>query len=455
MQSKSSMLTDPVDLIQPKVFEAHGLGWIYRPRDIQVDIVFDRVRESRDEISAEIVISHRNGGVILRRRKDLMGDRTVSGLTKELEEDNRTGEPLPWRHALRVACENVIAAFRKGAPLETLEGEIEKPRPIHWRIDQLLMENVVNCIVASAGTGKSTFAKAAALHIALGVDFLGHRVTKGIPLYLDYEDSYDNFKRTMYEINQGLGGGPIPKVYWQRGTGPLRGQVHEIAAKITRLGITDIFVDSVAAAGGAMGDRSYEAVAMEIEQAVVAIPPVSWHLLDHITGDEMKDNAIPMKARGSARKYEFVRYQWTLVLDREQAERGNHIVGWTHTKSNITRRLPPFAVQIYHDEDRITFGPVNAVDVAPLADRMTLARRCIEEITKAMSEGKPGLTVRELALLIRGDDSKKDLATIQKVLARECEHNRQLQKTHDGLWTFGGKTNVLRMPYQDDSDLPF
>lgn len=443
------MAAEPEALRQPAIFERHGLGWIFRPPYAPVTLTFDRLVERRDEVTSEVHVTLRAGGHLARRRLNLLGSRSFTEFARELE-DTRPDTNWPWRKMLVEGCESTLEAFRTGTPLVTIEGVLEKPEPIQWQCRDIVLANVPNCWVGAAGTGKSTFLKAYCLHHALGIPFLGHEMQRGVPLYLDYEDSEENFRRVIYEVGQGIGVERVPKLHWKRGGGPIRNQVHQLGELISRHGITMIGVDAIAAAGGEMGERGYESIAMDIEQAVVTLPPVTFILLDHVTGDETKQMAVPRKARGSVRKYEFVRYQWTLVADFEEAQRGRHIVGWTHTKTNITRVQPPFAVSITHQDDQVTFGQLAAVEVRPVAERMSVLDRCIAEITEA----KHPLSLTQLAEAIYGTSERNKRESIRVVMQRD--KGRHVIATTDGYWDLVERSNVFHMTdFKPDEDLPW
>lgn len=437
----------------PAPFERFGLGWVFRPPQAPVTITFDRLAERRDEVTAELHVTTRDGGHLVRRRLNLLGSRSLSDLARDLE-DLDGGGGWPWKRILVEGCESALEAYRQGAPVVDVAGAVQKPSPIRWQCQDLVMANVVNCWVAAAATGKSTFLKAYCLHHALGIPFLGRPMAQGVPLYLDYEDTEDNFRRTLYQVAGGLGEAKIPRMLWKRGGGPLKAQVHQLAELITARGVSCIAVDAVAAAGGEMGDRGYEAVALDIEQALLALPPVTIILLDHITGDELKAGGVPIKARGATRKYEFVRYQWTLSADREEAARGNHLVGWTHTKTNLTRVQPPFAVRINHDQDQIVFCQADAVSVKPVAERMTMVDRCAAEIRRAGH----GLSLSDLCEIIHGEVNRSKLNSLRILIQRDNGRQIHLAETgrDAGLVVLRGANNVVPITqFLDEPELPF
>lgn len=430
-------------------FERRGLGWVFRPPDAPVILTFDRIVERRDEISSELHITLRNGGHLARRRINLLGSRVLTDLARDMDDICR-GADWPWRKILAEGCESALEAHRVGTPVVVIEGQLSTPDPIRWVCTDLVMADVVNVWVAAAGTGKSTLLKAFGLHHALGIPFLGHEMAKGVPLYLDYEDSEENFRRTLYQVAKGVDVSAIPRVLWKRGGGTLRSQVHQLGETIDRYGVSVLCIDAVAAAGGEMDERGYESLALGMEQAIVALPPITIILLDHITSDEMKNGGVPTKARGSARKYEFARYQWTIVADHDAAADGRHVVGWTHTKANLTKIQPPFATNIIHDGDKIAFGPIDTGEVQQLSDRMTVLQKIIQEITSA---GGPR-SIDDLAQAVYGEVNKSKRESIRKVLQRD--NGRRLRLLQDGSWMLKGPSNVTPITaFKDGDDLPW
>lgn len=450
-------LVDPLTHA-PAVFERRGLGWVFRPDYAPVMLTFDRLAERRDEVTAELHIMTRDGGHLARRRINLLGSRVLTDLARDMDDISR-GSEWPWRKILAEGCESALEGFRQGSAVVIVEGELERPKPIQWTCQDIVMANVVNVWVAAASTGKSTLLKAFCLHHALGIPFLGHEMAKGVPLYLDYEDTEENFRRTLYQVAAGLGIKSVPRVLWKRGGGPLRNQVHQLGELIDKNGVTLLGIDAVAAAGGEMGDGNYETVALGVEQAVIALPPVTMVMLDHITSAEMKDGGVPLKARGAARKYEFARYQWTIVADKDAAESGRHVVGWTHTKSNLTRLQRPFATNIIHEDDKLMFGPAEVSEVQAVASARGLLGRCIEELE---ARGGP-LMIDDLAMALYEvtEPTRGQRESIRKTLRRD--EGRLLRLLPNGSWELKKRLvradNVVRFTdFQgeyDDEPLPF
>lgn len=395
------------------MLERAGLGWRWTTAEQDVAITVDRIVERRDEITGEILVTTLAGGYLLRRRINLMGSRSIADLSRDLDEASAKSG-LPWRRWLESACGTVVQAHRQGNPVEIYEGEIPRPLGVSWLCQDLVMADVVNVWIAAGSSGKSTLAAILAVAVGLGKPFLGRSVAQGVVLYLDWESSEEDFREKLHDAAAGFGSRAVPKILRVRMRGPLKNQIHEIAELITKYHVILVIVDAVAAAGGPMGEGNYEAVALDVETAINMLPRVTILLLDHVTGDDVKTGNVPFKARGSVRKTEFARNQWTLTLDREQMDAGRHVVGWTHTKVNRVRYLPAFASEIEHGDGWLRVRTVDKSQVAALVERMS----DIAKMRDAVRRNGP-MTDAELALEVCGSDSKANQAKIRSYLSRD------------------------------------
>lgn len=428
-------------------FRRVGLGWEFRPPEAPVVLTFDRVVDQRSETWAEVLVKRADGGHLLRRRVNLLGGTSMSGMVKELDE--LTGAAgWPWRRILISGCESTLEAHRAGEPMETFEGEVSRPPGVRWLCGGLVMEHVPNAWIAAASTGKSTFAAAICVHHAFGEPFLGREVKRGTPLYLDWESTSDDFAEKVHDTAYGLGERSVPKIHRQRMRGALRHRVHDLAQRIDRHGISLLVVDAVSAAGGAMGESSYEAVALDLEHALVSLPPVTVLLLDHVTGEDVKNGAVPLKGRGSVRKLEFCRNQWTLSLDRDLAPEKRHVVGWTHTKINRGVYEEPFGVEVLHHGAELDFRVLGAGEVGPLYERMPTWRKMLSHLDQTGP-----LPVKEIALGVLGKDDKTACAQVRNLYNRDM--GRHFLRYSDGSiasrsWAYsreaGGEASVREVP---------
>lgn len=395
------------------VLERAGLGWRWTKAGEDVVITVDRIVERRDEITGEVLVTTTTGGYVLRRRVNLMGSQSLSNLARDLDEaSGKAG--VPWKRWLESACGSVIQAYRQGSPVEVYEGELPRPAGVSWLCQDLVMADVVNVWIAAGSSGKSTLAAILAVAVGLGKPFLGRSVAHGVVLYLDWESSEEDFREKLHDAAAGYGSRVVPKILRIRMRGPLKNQIHEIAEIITRYHVILVIVDAVAAAGGPMGDGNYEAVALDVEAAVNMLPPVTILLLDHVTGDDVKTGNVPLKARGSVRKTEFARNQWTLTLDRDQMDAERHVVAWTHTKVNRVRYLPAFASEIEHGDGWLRAKTVETEEAKVLVERMSVIQRIREYVRR-----NGPATIQELALEIYGKDDNTSCANISTPIRRD------------------------------------
>lgn len=406
------------------VLERAGLGWRYVVPEHGVAFSFDRIVERRDELTAEMVATLIDGSYLLRRRVNLMGSRSLVELGRDLDE--LTGAAgLPWRRMLEAACGSVTQAYRRGPDLERYEGVLARPPAVSWDCDRLVMANVINTWIAPGSAGKSTLAAILCVAIGAGMPFLGRETRKGIALYLDWESTDEDFQEKLHDAAAGMGLSEVPLVYRLRMRGPLKAYVHLISELIHRLGITLVVVDAVAAAGGPMAEGNYEAVALDLESAVGFFPTVTTLLLDHVTGEDLRNGNAPVKARGSVRKTEFSRCQWTLSRDHEQSELGKHVVGFTHTKINRGRYEPQFGVEIEHGDGWVRAREIQADAVAPLVEKMST----IQRMRQTLMRNGP-MEVKELALDVLGSDDERACGHIRSNFSRD--HGKTISRLPDG-----------------------
>lgn len=421
-------MTSPRPIDREPVFRRFGLGWQFRPPEAPVVLTFTNVTDRSGEFRAEMLVERRlGGGHLLRRYINMLGINTIRDLTRILQ-DADGGAGFPWPKVLESAFESVIRAVRIGPDLQTLQGTLQRPRGISWLCDGLVMANVPNVWLAAGSTGKSTFAIGLAVHHLVGERFLGRETQRGTPLLLDWESDDDDFTEKVWLWSRWLGLSEVPPIHRLRMRGAAAGSAAAIANRIETLGASLVIWDGVQAAGGPIGQHaSYESVAQELEMLVGLLPPTTHLLLDHVTGDELKQGSVPLKGRGSTRKVEWARNQWTMILDRDEQRQGRHVVGWTHTKINRDRYLQPFGVELLHRPDEMAYQILDEAEVAPLAERMPQWKQLLEIV-----KDRP-LTVREVAIAWRGSDDEKTQNAVRGVVNRSGRHLKQFSDGMVGL----------------------
>jgi hypothetical protein len=409
-------------------FRRFGLGFQYRPPGVPVVMTFTSVldKPSSGELKVELHVELATGGHILRRYLNLLGSRSLVELARDLAGVPGLGG-MPWSAIIESATESIIQAIRLGPEPESFGGLRDRPPGISWLCEGLVMADVVNVWLAAASTGKSTFAALLALYHALGVPFLDRATTKGVSLILDWESTWDDLAEKLWLGSRWLGLDAVPDgVYRLPMRGPAARHASAIANRIDALGATLVVWDGVQSAGGPTGQyASYESVAMDLEALVGLLPPTTHVMIDHVTGDDLKGGAVPLKARGGTRKLEWARNQWSLILDRDAHRDRRHVVGWTHTKINRGEYLPAFGVEVVHRPDELGLALLAEQEVGPLREKMPDWRQLQVVIEEA---GRP-LTYREAALRWLGEVNDKTLKKIKLTVER---HARAFDKANDG-----------------------
>jgi hypothetical protein len=245
---------------------------------------------------------------------------------------------------------------------------------------------------------------------------------QGTPLYLDWESDHDDFVRVVYDVCRNLGAYPLPRFVYRDMHGyRLRDQLDVLTRMIDRERVSLVVLDAVAAAGGSTGEHmTWEAVALEMEACLGALPQVTVLALDHVTGAEHKAGSrsmVPIKARGAERKLEYTRNQWTLMTDEEAERLGRHVVTWHHTKLNLGPKEPPFATEIVHrhDEVSIILRPMETYhqDEEPTDEASRLVR---------ILASTSGRSVRDLCLQVDGKEpSRTRYQTVRTALERAVQ----------------------------------
>jgi hypothetical protein len=314
-----------------------------------------------------------------------------------------------------------------------------------------VLHNKVNCWLAAGGTGKSTLAKALCAYHATGFRFLGRATMQGRALYLDWEDDNDDCDRVVHDTCKNLGVWPVPRLSWMRMRGKrLRDNVQTLARMISQEGYTLIVIDAVAAAMGSSGDRgrNYDEMAVEFEETLGQLPPVTVLALDHVNAQDHRDSKafVPLKARGGERKFEVWRNQFSLVADEEERDNGRHVVVFNHTKLNRGLKLQPFAVEVSYRPQELAINVVDISESPEALERMSKTQRVLIEV-----RADPGKTTEEYSEAVRGKTDTTSVKTTRVELQRHAKANR-VHADDSGRWWPTGMTPRPAPPAQDEPE---
>jgi len=416
----------------------------------------DFSRPEQKGTSWEVAVRRHAGHLFTRRIQLLTDPRT--GNTKRLVDEIKglgIGDESVLSKLFLEVSESVLASHRNGHPSQELRGQMRRPPPPAWLSQGLLLKNKPNCWLGAASTGKSTLAKAICAYYATGYRFCDREMEQGVAMYLDWEDDYESFARTIFDVcwNLGIRDEWPPLVYVDMHGSRLRDRVESLAREIHRKNVGLLVLDAVAAMGAVPDEHvNYEGIALEMADCLDSLPPVTVLALDHVTGEESKAiNAstrgkppVPTKGRGSVRKLEYFRNQWTLTADAQAEGVDRHVVNWTHTKLNLGKREPGFATEILHHAQEISIVVRPQVIYEPNEDeqKTTVLLRAL---------GDHWRSPRELALEVDGHEpSEGRVESVRTLLNRamskglaQRDHGRPVRystsrqvATQDNLLTF-------------------
>ena len=385
--------------------------------------------ERRDETTAEIHVTARDGSHVLRRRVNLLGTRAPDDLAKALDLATDAAG-WPWRKVVEQAFASVLEAHRAGDAVQLLGGRHTAPVVPRHTIPGVLMTNTANTWFGPGGTGKSTAACAACVAHNHGLPFAGMPTEQGVSLYLDWEDEDDAFEQMLWEVSAGYGLEASAQVYWRRMKQPLSAEIAYVSALVDRLKVTLLVIDSATRAMGSAGEHgTYDSTATAFAEAIRLLGKVTVLIIDHVDGQTVKDGGVARKAYGSIHKLNFVRNAWSLTLDEEA---GTQTVGWTHAKVNRAKLLRPFGMRYERDtQGALRLLPLDAMDVAPIAARQPLWRKI-----EAYLSTVPTASVREIAIEVLGSDEKRGVEKVRMTLKRD--NGKHFQTFSDGTWATRG-----------------
>jgi hypothetical protein len=436
----------PPDGLDPKretVFTQRGLSFLYEPADAPITMHFSRLADHKDETDAEVLVARLDGTTLVRRRLNLLGASGVPKTLIDVLEGAQLGVDSDlWVPLITRGFESVLSAHRNGLVLQTTTTDYDRPDPIEWLCDGLVMRDRMNCWLGAASTGKSTLAKMLCVAHATGQPFIDKTAGVGTPLYLDWEDDFNDFRRVAWDMCHALGV-QTPVMHWINMRGKrLRDSVETLSKIIEDNHVSFVVIDSIAAAGGFAGEhRGYEDIALELELCLGQLPPVTVLGLDHVTSEDHKaNNRIPTKARGAERKVEFYRNQWSLVADMGERERHHHIIAWHHTKINADIYRNPFVVEIVHRD-----GELSVLKCDPSASPEFIDRQTDQQKVEGFVRENPGATLTDIYNGITEGvltQARKDIIRAQVNRARKSGHI-QVDK---------GKRYWWQEPDDDDDD---
>lgn len=280
---------------------------------------------------------------------------------------------IPWDKLVERFSVGVLRMEREGEP--TLYTEASERRRLVYTVDRLVIQGKSNMLFAPGGSGKGFLTVALCCAVSAHRGVAGLSVMPATPFYFDWEDDFETFQERLNVVATGMEV-PVPRIAYRRMRGLAADRINEMARAVTDAGANFGIIDSFSAAGGTVSQHSnWDTIAHRLFDALdqVPVPNMTWLLIDHVTGDSLKDPSG--KAYGSIQKMNRVRNAWEMRSDQEPGSPNVHMRLY-HAKWNHTGRKPTFGVRMGFSGETVTFcaeDPVQAVDEGgTLADRMAL-----------------------------------------------------------------------------------
>jgi hypothetical protein len=258
--------------------------------------------------------------------------------------------------------------------------------------------------------------------VSTGESIAGVSALPGIPLYLDYEDSYDVHVRRMRAIAACHANMAKADVRYQACTEPLVNLTHTLLRRIQAEAITFVVLDSLAAATG--GDAGAEA-ATKVFRAIRSLH-IGALIVAHIpkSPGEGQEPSI----YGSVFHKNFARATWELRKEQD-VDSDTSILGLFHRKSNLSRTHAPMGIKVTQNSENtlMHYEPFDLSQAAELKKALPWPNQ-IRNLLE--SDGVPRSS-KEIA-----DELGAPLATIKVYLSNyKGKKWHMVGENRDAKWT--------------------
>ncbi len=417
------MATEPIPIKPRRSLEVHGLGWRYHVGQHTLVLDFSYVKAG-DEPTAEVVATSDLPGLPMhlhRSRVRLLGSTSKRDLAKALWERTELLDMTQWPKIVESACEAVLEKLRAGSPIHAIEGDFEAPPAESYLVQPLLHIGATSVLYGPGGAGKGYLACGLAVALGLGVPFCGMATVSTRVLYLDWEDTLDEFKRRVRAIADGLGVQPA-KLLYRECRQPFSTMAEDLASYIAAEGVGLVIVDSAEAAMGDSGERTTAAGRANRLFNELRYLDTTALVLDHVTGEGLKGKELAGRPFDSVFKSNRARATWEVKKDQSTGAKMWQ-VGLYLTKTNRTAPLAPIGITIdLTTPGRVTF---RRQDVRQ-SDVLSAATSWQFRIDGALWNAK--LTHAELYAAL-GAETEGEQGSVRKVVSRGLEKGRYARDT--------------------------
>lgn len=424
------------NFIKP-LFERHGNVMQFEFEQDGFVITLDQFHESRGELKATVrVHATAEGipyGVVAWATVSLSSVRSRS----ELERECRSRQShFPWGMAFLYCFEQADREWRAGEPIIDL-ASVKPPKTQPFLVRPILPKALTTVIFAAGGAGKTTLARALALHVRTG-----RRMPGGIEpceqtdvLILDWEANQDEHARDLAALSIGMGLPNVPRIQYRQCFRPLYEEVDRLAAEVSRLRVGLVIIDSLAPA---TGDNPLDSGAATRTMNAIRQLGATALVIAHLTKADASNGLAAGTIFGSVFYHNLARSVWELKAAGDDTNQSTRNLALFHRKANtgpLVRR--PIGLRLVYS-DLSTTVEAAPIDLdSPLSGGLSVTER----IRLALRRGPLTVTDLEDELAISANSIRPAL-------------NRMRDAVRVGDASRGGRGNVSTWALRAPGDSP-
>lgn len=328
-----------------------------------VELVFERFREERGELKAEVQPHNALGpGVLPPEKLNLGSARSIKQYANTLSARGLL-ESEEWVGMLTQACGLAVARYRDGAPAVDLWAEESGPAG-RYLVKPFVFDNAVNLLYGAGDSGKSALSLVLGLVVASGEEIAGLVTERqGNVMYLDWEDSDDTHRERVRALARGFGiEGQEGWFKYRRMDASLRESTRAIRKDIATYNVALVIIDSIGMACGGDPNDAGGIIQAMLAARSLGVPVLAIHHL----AKEAKDKSTPY---GSVYASNEARMSWLVESERELD--GALRMSLTNYKSNRGARhdRQAFSFRFVEDDyERIERIEVTSLTFAQVKD---------------------------------------------------------------------------------------